>query len=45
MAEACGGDEALRRELSSLVAADGGASGFLEPTSARLDEAALTPRG
>jgi serine/threonine-protein kinase len=43
VAEACGSDEALRRELSSLVAADGGASGFLEPTSTRLDEAALTP--
>src|SRR6478752_3647671 len=33
--EACGNDAALRQELESLLRADAGASGYLEPPAAR----------
>jgi eukaryotic-like serine/threonine-protein kinase len=36
VAEACGGDEALRQELESLLAVDAAAAAFLEPPAAAL---------
>src|SRR6266850_3152506 len=39
--EACAGDEALRREVESLLAQESGAAGFLS-TPAAIDGAALS---